>query len=129
MFDRPGIACWSVAFSPDGARLITGTKDGQLTLWDAETGRETNRVQRATGGEFLSAAFTPNGRWVVSAGEDCAVRVLDAATLETMHTFRRHRGPIRCMAISSGGSVLATGSTDTTVKLWRLEALERGLEK
>jgi WD40 repeat protein len=115
-----GIRFWSVGFSPDGSRLITGSKDGQLTLWDAESGQLIRQVPVATNGEFLSAAFSPDGRRVVSANEDCTVRVLDATTWEPIHTFRGHLGPIRCLAISPDGKFLATGSTDKTVKIWDL---------
>src|SRR6185503_52728 len=41
-----GAKLWSVAFTPDGARVITGGDDGALAIWDAATGR---RVARATG--------------------------------------------------------------------------------
>jgi WD40 repeat protein len=123
-----GIAFWSVAFSSDGRTLVTGSIDGQLTLWDAETGQEIETVRQATTGGFVSAAFTPNGRWVVSAGENCTVQVLDVTTLEPIHTFRGHLGPIRCLAISPDGKFLATGSTDKTVKLWDLKPLEKKVE-
>jgi hypothetical protein len=125
----PGIAFWSVAFSPDGRRLVTGSTDGQLTLWDAETGQEIDTIRQATSGGYVSAAFTPNGRWVVSAGENCTVQVLDPTTLQPIHTFRGHLGPIRCLAISPDGNFLARGSTDKTVKLWDLKPLEEKVEK
>jgi WD40 repeat protein len=124
-----GSAFWSLAFRHDGRQLVTGGKDGRLTLWDAETGRKIDDVQRATNGEFLSATFSPDDRWIISASEDCTVQVFDAVTLERIHTFRGHLGPIRCLAVSPDGKFLASGSTDRSVKLWELQQLDQNVEK
>jgi WD40 repeat protein/tRNA A-37 threonylcarbamoyl transferase component Bud32 len=120
---RPGIGFWSVAYSPDDRRVITGSIDGQLTLWDAETGEELQKKIETSNGGFLSAAYSPNERWIVSASEDCAVRVYDAATRELVHTFRGHVGPIHCLAVAD--EFLVTGSADKTVKVWNLKLLDR----
>jgi WD40 repeat protein/serine/threonine protein kinase len=122
-FSRPGIAPWSVAYSPDGRHIITGGIDGQLTLWDAETGEQLNKKSEASSGGFLSAAYTPNERWIALASEDCTVRVLEVTTWDLVHTFRGHLGPIRCLAASD--EFLVTASADKTVKVWSLKPLEK----
>jgi WD40 repeat protein len=119
---------YSVAYSPDGQRLVTGSIDGQLTLWDGETGQEVRTVRGPLGGEIWAVAFSPDGRWVASAGGDCTVRVWDATTLELIHTFHGHRGLIRCLAISRDGKFLVTSSTDKTVKVWDLTRLDKKLK-
>jgi WD40 repeat protein len=117
------IALWSVSYSPDGRHLITGDKDGQLIRWYAETGEQLEAKGEASRGAFLSAAYSPNGHWVVSASEDCTVRVYDVRTMELVHRFRGHLGPIRCLAV--GNECVITGSTDATVKVWDLTQLEK----
>jgi WD40 repeat protein len=124
-----GSAFWSLAFRHDGRQLVTGGKDGRLTLWDTETGRKIDAVQRATNGEFVSATFSSDYRRIISASEDCTVQVFDAVTLERIHTFRGHLGPIRCLAVSPDGKFLASGSTDRSVKLWELQQLDQNVAK
>jgi WD40 repeat protein len=124
------IAFWNISYSRDGRRLVTGNKDGQLSLWDAETGAEIatglNKRSEASSGAFLSAAYSPNGRWIVSASEDCTVRVYDAQSFELVHKFRGHLGPIRCLAVSD--EVIVTGGNDRTVRIWNLAQLQSTLE-
>jgi WD40 repeat protein/serine/threonine protein kinase len=120
-----GVPLYSVAYSPDGHRLVTGSNDGQLTLWETETRQEIRGARGPLGGEVWAVAISPDGRWVFSAGGDSTVRVWDATTLELIHTFRGHRGPVRCLAISRDGKFLVTSSSDKTVKVWDLTRLGR----
>jgi len=125
---RSGAAVWSVAFSPDGRRLASVSGDDRLTLWDVETGHPIGTV----GGQFscqgVTVAFSPDGRWVASAAQDCTVKIWDATTLKLIHTFRGHRGPIRCLAVSPDGRLLVSGSQDHTVKVWDLTPLDKKLK-
>jgi WD40 repeat protein len=77
----------------------------------------------------LSLAFDPDGRWIASSAQDCTVKVWDATTFELLHTFRGHRGPIRCLAVSRDGRLLVTGSADKTVKVWDLTPLDQKLKQ
>jgi WD40 repeat protein/predicted Ser/Thr protein kinase len=120
-----GAAVWGVAYSADGRRLFSVSGDDQLTLWDAETGRPLRSVGRQFSAQGLPVAFSPDGRWVVSAAQDCTAKVWDAITLDPIHIFRGHRGPVRCLAVSRDGKLLVTGSADKTVKVWDLTHLDR----
>jgi WD40 repeat protein len=116
--NRPGVAFWSVSYSPDGHSVVAGDKDGRWMQWDAETGAVVHEVAEAAPGAYLSVACSPNGRWVVSGSEDCSVRVYDAQTARRVLNLRGHMGPIHCLAISD--RFIATGSRDKTVRIWDL---------
>ena len=60
-------------------------------------------------------AFSADGRWLASAGNDNLVLLRHAATGQVARTLRGHTGAVWCVAFRSDGSQLATASLDQTV--------------
>ena len=77
-------------------------------------------ILRGHAADVFTAAFTPDGGRVVSAGADETARLWDAATGKEVRRFLGHTGPVTCLAISGDGRTLATGGQDAAVRVWSL---------
>ena len=89
----------SVAFSPDGTRIVTGDCDGTTKVWDARTGKPLVEL-KGHAGTVNSVAFSPDGTRVVAGGgaiNEAEVKVWDAdrdapPRFERPHGLSEQRG-------------------------------------
>ncbi|MEQ1906438.1 MAG: protein kinase, partial [Pirellulaceae bacterium] len=107
----------SIAFSPDGARIVSGSSDNTLKLWDAATGQELRTLQGHTE-DVLSVAFSPDGARIVSGSQDNTLKLWDAATGQEQPTLQGHKEYVSSVAFSPDGARIVSGSLDNTLKLW-----------
>jgi hypothetical protein len=66
-----------MAFSPDGSRIVSGSKDGMVELWDAETGQQLLSI-RASGDEITGVAYSSDDRFVAYGSADGRVHIWSA---------------------------------------------------
>lgn len=114
---------WALAVSPDGTLLASGSQDGAISLWQAETGELVRRLEGhsdviAVGG----IAFSPLGERLASASYDGTARVWDVATGESLSVLSKDTGVVDTVAFSPDGTTLATTSADRRIVLWDLES-------
>jgi WD40 repeat protein/serine/threonine protein kinase/pSer/pThr/pTyr-binding forkhead associated (FHA) protein len=79
-------------------------------------------AQRDTSHRIVSLTFSPNGRFVVSGGDDQTIRIWDLSNGRCLYSFRGHQGRITSVALSPDGNQLLSGSEDKTLKLWNVAA-------
>jgi WD40 repeat protein len=114
---------WSVACSPKGEHAVTaGGHDGKgmVILWDLEKGKELRRFQGHQAGVWC-AAFSPDGRYVLSASLDGTVRLWEVATGKQVRPFIGHAGDVRRTVFAPGGRRALSAGMDGTVRLWDVQ--------
>ena len=109
----------SLAVSADGKRVVSGSDDMTVRVWDLATGKQLHCFQGHTG-PVGSVAFSPDGKLVASGSEDRTARVWDLATGRPICQFDRASDRVNCVAFSASGKSLLTGSCDMDLRIWSI---------
>jgi hypothetical protein len=113
------------AFSPDGKRIVTASKDNTARLWDVETGKQIGEPLTGHSEGVISAAFSPDGKRIVTGSVDNMARLWDAGTgKEIGEPLTGHTGIVLSAAFSPDGKRIVTASDDKTARLWDAETSE-----
>ncbi|WP_240966809.1 NB-ARC domain-containing protein [Nodosilinea sp. P-1105] len=109
----------TVAYSPDGQWLATGSDDATIRLWQVSTGQCRKTLTGHT--DWVnSVVFSPNGQWLATGGGDATIRLWEVSTGQCHKALTGHTDWVNSVVFSPDGQWLATGSGDLTIRLWEV---------
>jgi molecular chaperone DnaK (HSP70) len=112
----------SVAISPDGTILATGTQDHEIRLWNLATGRPL-AVLTAHQGGVTSLAISPDGKLLASGSQDKTFRFWHLRSGQLLRTFSEHQAPVFSVAFSADGAYFASSGWQPQIILRQLSGV------
>jgi WD40 repeat protein len=116
MLPHPGEVI-AVGFGGDGRVMLTADARA-VRLWNVASGKLLRLLKPPE--RIASATLSPDGRWILTGGEDGTARLWDAATGAQVGAGLGHGARVQAVAFAPDGRTAVTGSWDQTAKLWRL---------
>ena len=107
----------SAAYSPDGARIVTGSADKTARIWDARTGIQL-AVLSGQSDRVFAAAFSPDGNRIITGSLDRTARIWDARTGVQLAVLSGHANRVASAVYSPDGTHVLTASWDRTAQVW-----------
>jgi WD40 repeat protein len=117
---RHSSSIYSVISGPDGKRIVSGSDDNTLKIWDAQTGQEILTL-KGHSNSVNSVGFSPDGKRIVSGSRDSTLCVWDAEIGQEMLTLEGHLDWVNSVSFSPDGKRIVSGSRDSTLKVWDAE--------
>ncbi|KAF9228982.1 WD40 repeat-like protein [Gyrodon lividus] len=112
----------SLAWTPNGQRLIAGCYDGSIKLFNSSTG---SLLSGWNGHSHVvwSLTTSPDGKFIASGSWDNRVCLWDTTTSTQIGHTLQHYDPVNCVAISPDGSHLVSGGCDNKIHIWSLQGI------
>jgi WD40 repeat protein len=116
---RHGDVVNQVAYSPDGTKLASASKDGTVKVWDLGNGQEI-RTFRASNANHRSVAWSRDGKLIAAAGGK-EIYLWNADTGALTHTLKGHQGEVFSVAFRDDDKALVSGGDDGAIRIWDVE--------
>ncbi len=112
-------AVLTVAFSPDGKILASGSDDNTIKLWEVNTGQ---LICTLVGHSWsvVAVTFSTDGEMLISGSRDKTVKLWSVSTKKEIATLSGHVDSVSAVGVSPDAQQIVSGSRDKTIKLWEL---------
>jgi WD40 repeat protein len=114
---------WSVAVTPDGEQVISGSQDGTLKIWNLKTGILVDTIA-AHNGSVNAVSIIPDGSHIISGSYDNTLKVWNLKTRGLVHTLTGHASSVNAIAVTPDGLKIISSSSDCSLKVWDLKTGE-----
>lgn len=115
----------SIAFSPDGETLASGSQDQTIEIWRYQSGKRWYTLVGHTNW-ITSIAYSPDGKTLASGSRDKTIEIWDMVKGKRWFTLTGHQDAVEMVAFSPDGRWLASGSRDKTIEIWDMNKGKRG---
>jgi hypothetical protein len=111
---------FAVDYSADGAQIVFGDRQGNVTLCDRVSGRSLSMIVRAHPPHVYDVEISPDGRLLATCGADASIKLwrVQEDGLHERSILRGHMGYVVSLAFSSDGTRLVSTCGDETLKVW-----------
>ncbi len=107
-----------ITFSSDEETFATGSGNGVIEVWNKD---HTLQTSFSKVDAYLNAlTFLPDGKSILSAGDDGLIRLSNVNTGKEIKVFQGHSGTINSLFLSADGNRLVSGGSDGTVRVWKI---------
>lgn len=107
-----------MSFTPDSLKLVSGSFDKTIKLWQLDTGADIYALGERLKGVF-ALAVSPDGKLLASGGDE-TIELWNLETGTLRHNLSQHQASVRALAIAPDSKTLISGSFDQTIILWSL---------
>ncbi len=114
----------STTFSPDGNRLVVGTANGEIRIWQAATGKPLFLCQGHTDAVW-SVTFSSDGILLASGSQDQTIRIWDSNTGQCLRVLQQQGIRIWSVAFNKDGKQLVSAGDDQLLHVWDTDTGER----
>ena len=109
----------ALSITPDGTRVVSGSDDRSLRIWDLSRAQETAVLWGHLEG-VSAIAITPDSRQLISGSRDGTLRMWDLSNNSCLRVLKGHKHVVTAISISLDGHLMVSGSWDKSLRIWNL---------
>ncbi|WP_287602300.1 WD40 repeat domain-containing protein [Thiothrix sp.] len=111
---------YTVAYSPTGANVASGSADGKIRIWNPDTGLVINTLDGHED-EVICLTYSHDGKILASGSADNTVKLWDTKTWMLLKTLEGHSDRVVDLSFNANDEILASGAFDNTIRLWNIK--------